>query len=180
MEVTFSFQGFRELDSVLTEIQDDFSAKDAKNIINKGMREAMKVVLLAAQGNLLSNATVDTGALMHSLRVTARKPTLRDRRSLYVSNSDIAIATVTTASGKQLARTKFHNLRNTKSNIKQVGIKSDARAVAIEFGTAKWETGHGKPFLRPALENNTRPVVDSLAGHLTKALQKYKSKNNKG
>lgn len=180
MEVTFSFQGFRELDAVLAEIQTDFSEKDSKNIINKGMREAMKVVLRSAQSNLMSNGNVDTGALMASLRVEARKPTTRDRRSLYVTRSDIAIATVTTASGKQLARTKFKNLRNTKSNIKQIGIKSDARAVAIEFGTAKWEAGHGRPFLRPALENNKLAVVESLGQHLGTALSRYKSKNTKG
>ena len=177
MEVTFKFEGFKELEELIDEIQEDFSEKDAKNIINRGMRRAMAPVLLAAKGNLMSNGNVDTGALMNSLRLEARKPTARDRKSLYVQNTDMAIATVTTASGSQLARKKFTNV---KTGEKQTGIKNDARAIAIEFGTAKWETGHGRPFLRPAIENNKELVSNELALHLGIALSKYKSRYTKG
>jgi len=54
---------------------------------------------------------------------------------------------------------------------------SDARAFAIEFGTAKWLKGEGMPFIRPALESNSQRVTDSLVDSLKDALMKYKSRH---
>ena len=115
-------------------------------------------------------APTDTGALMASLRTEARKPNRRDRQSIYVNPSDVVIGKVTTASGKQLAKKKFKNLR---TNQKQVGIESDGRAIANEFGTYKMAA---KPFMRPALETTKSQVIAELADNLKAQLLKYKSK----
>jgi HK97 gp10 family phage protein len=171
--VRWKLEGAEELKEILRELNDDFGAKDAKTIMKRGVREAMKPALY--QAKLLAPA--DTGALRASLRIETRKPTKKDLRSKYVRPTDSIIGTVTTAPGPVLARTKFHNLHNTKSNIKQVGIPSDARAVAMEFGTANVAA---KPFLRPALESQSQAMVESLADHLRTALEKYKARKTKG
>lgn len=169
----WKLEGAQELKDVLRELADDFSAKDSKTILKRGVREAMKPALY--QAKLLAPA--DTGGLGASLRIESRKPNKKDMRSKYVSPTDVVIGTVTTAPGPALARTKFQNLRNTKSNIKQVGIPSDARAVAMEFGTANVAA---RPFLRPALESQSQAMVESLADHLKVALNKYKARKTKG
>jgi HK97 gp10 family phage protein len=143
--VKIAFYGQPEFTEVLRQMQDDFGEKDQKKILTSAMRLAMKPVLAKAR-NLVPK---DTGALSASLRIEARKPTKRDKNSVYVSPTDTVIGTVTTASGKQLAKKTFKNIKTGK---KQKGIPSDARAYANEFGTAKMA---GRPFLRPALETSS-------------------------
>lgn len=172
-KVQWRIEGINELKDVLTEIQNDFGPKDQKTILKRAVRESLKPALYMAK--LLAPA--DTGALRASLRIETRKPTKRDMKSKYVSSTDTIIGTVTTAPGPVLARTKFHNLHNTKSNIKQIGIPSDARAVAMEFGTANVGA---KPFLRPALESQSMAIVNELSDHLRTALDKYKARKTKG
>lgn len=171
--VKWKLEGAQELKDVLSELSNDFGIKDQKNILKRGVREALKPVLNTAK----SLVPTDTGALRASLRIEARKPTRRDKNSKYVNEKDVVIATVTTAPSNVLARTKFHNLKNTKSNIKQVGIESDARAIAMELGTANVPS---KPYLRPALESQSTAVVDDLAENLRTALKKYKARTIKG
>ena len=164
--VKVSFVGFDELGQLLKEMQSDFNEQDQKKILNNAVRKAMQPVLSQAQVLV----PVDTGALRASLRIEARKPTRKDKKSIYVSSSDVVIATVTTAPSSVLAKKQFLNVKTGK---KQKGIPSDARAIANEFGTAK----HGaKPYMRPALESQTGVVLDNLATSLRLALQKYKSR----
>lgn len=176
--VSISFQGFKEFTDLVNEIKEDFSIKDSKKIINTGMKIAMEPALEKSRALV----PVDTGALAASLRIEARAPTSRDKRSIYVNDSDIAIATVTTAPGNVLAKTKYINQRhvvtltNSKGKswqLKTVGIASDARAMANEFGTAKMAA---HPFLRPGLETSTQQVTDILGNSLGTALENYKSK----
>lgn len=168
-KVTVDIVGKREFDDLVKEIIDDFGEKDAKKILQIAAKKSMEQVLTSAK----SRAPVDTGQLQASLRLRAGKPSRRDRRSKYVSPSDTVIATVTTATIRQLETLKFKNQRNTTSNIKQVGGASDARAIAMEFGTAKVAA---KPYLRPALESNSGSVVSSLRDSLKSALEKYKAR----
>jgi len=164
--VKVSFVGFDEFGKLLKEMQSDFNEADQKKILTNAVRKAMQPVLSQAR----ALAPVDTGALRASLRVEARKPSRKDKKSIYVKTSDVVIATVTTAPSNVLAKKQFLNLKTGK---KQKGIPSDARAIANEFGTAK----HGaKPYMRPALESQTGIVLDDLAGSLKLALLKYKSR----
>ena len=166
---TVKFEGIQEFTQMLDQIKDDFSEKDSKKILNNAVKLAMQPVLSKAQ----SLVPVDTGALRASLRIEARKPTNRDKRSIYVNPTDVVIGTVTTAPGSVLKKKKFVNQRTGQQ---ETGIKSDARAVANEFGTAKMP---GKPFMRPAMETSTQPVLNSLAQSLKTALDKYRAKQAK-
>jgi HK97 gp10 family phage protein len=163
------FTGMLEFKELLQELNQDFSIQDKKNILSRAVRASMGSVLATAK----SLAPKDTGGLAASLRIEARKPNNKDKKSVYVSPADVVIGTVTTASGKQLARKKFENL---KTGQKQTGIKSDARAIAMEFGTAKLAA---KPYMRPAMESTKGAVLNSLSNDLATALSKYKSKKTK-
>lgn len=175
-------EGVADLEAVFEELKNDIGPTDAKRVISSGIRRALAPVLSTAKALLVENGTVDTGALLASLQIEARKPTKKDRGSKYIQQSDDFIGAVTTASGKKLASKKYYNLREDKAGlnaklkarkIKHFGIQSDGRAAAIEFGTAKWMKGEGKPFLRPALESNMNTVVNSLGQSIRLALEKY-------
>lgn len=163
------FEGFKETDDLFRQITNDFGIKDASNIMRNAVRRSMKPVLETAK----SLAPKDTGALAASLQIETRKPTRKDKGSKYIYPGDVVIGAVTTASGKQLAKRSFKNLQTGK---KQKGIESDARATAMEFGTAK--TPH-KSYLRPALERNSSIAASNLGESLKIALDKYKAKQAK-
>ena len=183
--ITLRWDGFKDFENLLDEINEDFGEKDAKNILRNGVRNAMKPVLQSARQNLIMHGNVDTGQLLASLQVEARKPNARDKRSIYSTPTMIMIARVTVASGKKFipdqgGKSKLFakTFVNQKTKERQ-HAHSDARSFAIEFGTARWEKGSGKPFIRPALESNAQLVTNSLAGSLRDALIKYKSKTLK-
>ena len=99
----------------------------------------------------------------------------------------VMISRVTVAPGRKFVsdndatnkkRLLSKQFKNKKTGVKQ-HMHSDARAFAIEFGTSRWLPGEGRPFLRPALENNSQLVTDSLGTELGKALIKYRSKTMK-
>ena len=159
--LSFKFEGFQEFEEMVNEIRDDFSEKDAKQIMNKAMKLAMEPVLSLAR-NLVP---VDSGALQDSLRIEARKPTNKDKHSRYVSATDIVISTVTTAPANAMKKKGFND------------FKPDFRALAMEFGTAK--IPGGKPFLRPALEGQSQAATNILADSFSTVLERYKSKYNK-
>jgi HK97 gp10 family phage protein len=183
MEVSFKVSGLKELNARLNEIADEIGDKKTNSkIVVPAMREAMKPVLEMAQ----ANAPVDTGGLRLSLQIEARRPTRADKRSKYVSPYDSVIAVVTTASGKKLARmSEGAGLKQSKKKLgamtqdaqygaylsnKFAGVKSDARAIAQEFGTAH---NGAKPFLRSAIESQQSSTVNTLAAILRRRLDKY-------
>jgi len=164
--VSVQFTGVKEFEELLSEMQSDFGVKDQKKILTNAVRKSMSPVLSKAR----QLAPIDTGGLRASLRIEARKPSRRDKKSIYVNPGDVVIGTVTTASGKQLAKKKFTNV---KTGQKQIGIESDGRAIATEFGTAHIAA---KPYMRPALETTTSSVLSELSGNLATQLTKYKSR----
>lgn len=159
MGVTIKLEGIGQVDQALKQLEEDFGSKTAQaKVLVPAVREAMRPVLLDAR----QNAPEDTGDLNRSLLVEARRPTKRDRRSKYVTQTDTVIAAVTTASGKKLAK---------------MGIKSDARAIAQEFGTARHPA---QPYLRPALEANAQNTVNRLGDILARRIQQFRAKMSKG
>lgn len=169
IKVNVEFEGFKEFDVLAKQIADDFGYKDAANIMVSAARIAMRSALISAQ----NAAPVDTGGLRQSLQIEARKPRAKDKRSKYVNTNDVAIALITTAPGAKLARKKYINQR---TGLSKIGIKSDARAVAMEFGTANVPA---QPYLRPALESNSKTITNDLGNSLAQALEKYKARQAK-
>lgn len=178
----FEYEGFVETNDLFRQIQNDFGAKDAQNIMRNAVRKSMRTVLTASR-NL---AEKDTGAMAASLQLETRIPSKKDLRSKYVERGDAVIGLVTTASGKKLAKRKFKNLKTgekesfnviTKQYYGKEVLSTDQRVAANEFGTAK--NPAGKPFLRPALEVSSGVVADSLGESLKFSLEKYKARQAK-
>jgi HK97 gp10 family phage protein len=167
--VTFKLEGIQEFKALIKEMQEDFDEKDQKKILNGAVKKSMSPVLSTAK----SLVPIDTGGLRASLRLEVRKPNRKDRRSQYVSTKDAVIGTVTTAPGNVLAKLKY---KNAKTGKKTIGVQSDARAIANEFGTADMGA---KPYLRPALESQSSNVVNTLGQSLREVLEKYRSKQAK-
>ena len=181
VSIKMKWSGFDDFANLLEEITDDFGEKDSKKILRNACRAAMLPVLQSARSNLQSHGNIDTGQLYASLQVEARAPTARDKRSKYSTDTMIMIARVTVAPGRKFQPDKkllSKTYKNKKTSQKE-HMHSDARAYAIEFGTARWLKGEGQPFIRPALESNSQKVTDSLAENLRQALVKYRSKQMK-
>jgi hypothetical protein len=173
--VKWKLEGAQELKDVLTELSNDFGEKDQKNILKRGVREALKPVLNMAK----MLAPIDTGALRESLRIQAKKPSRRDKNSKYVSDKDVVIGTVTTAPSNKFVRVydTEASFKAKKDKYKKIKAPNDARHIAMELGTANVPS---KPYLRPALESQSTMVVNDLADNFKTALNKYKAKNTKG
>lgn len=180
MGVTFKIEGLKDVYAAFEQLAADIGDKKAQSkILVPAAREAMQPVLNQA----IQNAPVDTGGLRLSLQVEARRPTRRDRRSKYITDKDTVIATVTTASGNKLkamsegkgllkARRKLAKL-GVEDSKNFMGIQSDARAMAQEFGTAK---NGAQPYLRPALESQSQQTAERLGEILGRRINQYKAK----
>jgi HK97 gp10 family phage protein len=168
-KITVEVTGMKEFADLIEQMQNDFGEKDSKKILNKAVKKSMGNILDAAK----SRAPVDTGGLRASLRLAVRKPNRKDKRSRYIENTDVVIGQITTAPGNVLAKLKY---KNAKTGEKTVGVQSDARAIANEFGTANIGP---QPFLRPAMESQSQTTVSSLAISLRSELEKYKAKQTK-
>jgi HK97 gp10 family phage protein len=180
MQASFKVEGLKEVLAAFKELAEEIGDKKANSkILVPAVREAMQPVLNQA----VANAPVDTGGLKLSLQVEARRPTRRDKRSKYIYDTDTVIAAVTTASGKKLAqmsqgkgllssRRKLSKL-GVENAEKFAGIKSDARAVAQEFGSAH---NPAHPFLRPSMESQAPDTAKRLGEIIGKRLNQYKAK----
>ena len=152
MSVSIKLEGVGNVQKIFRELADKIGDKKANsNILVPSVREAMKPVLAQAR----ANAPVDTGGLRRSLQVEARRPTRKDKKSKYISATDTVISLVTTAPGKKLAK---------------MGINSDARAIAQEFGTAR---NPAQPYLRTALESQSQSVIQNLSQILARRINQY-------
>lgn len=152
MGVSFKLEGIGSVHAAFEELANEIGDKKATSkILVPAVREAMKPVLAKAR----ANAPVDTGGLKRSLQVEARRPNRKDKRSKYIVSTDTVISLVTTAPGKKLAK---------------MGIASDARAIAQEFGTAR---NPAQPYLRTALESESQNTVNMLAKILARRIDQY-------
>lgn len=185
MDMSFQVTGLRELGIVLGELADEIGDKKlSSKILVPAVREAMQPVLRQAQ----AAAPMDTGGLKLSLQVEARRPTRKDKRSKYITNTDTVVAAVTTASGKKFARmSEGAGLIQARKRLakldsdahvgayhaqKFMGIDSDARAIAQEFGTSR---NGAQPYLRPALESNSQSVARALGDILARRINQFKA-----
>ena len=167
--VKIDFTGYKELRDVFKEMVETFGPIDSKKILRKSISKSLQPVLAQAR----SLVPKDTGALSASLQIEARVATNKDKRSKYIYQTDDVIGAVMTASGKKLAKTSFKNLHNKSSKIKQVGIKGDARAIAVEFGTKNMSA---TPFLRTSLESRAPEVINTLSAIIKQNIEKFKSR----
>lgn len=176
-----SVSGADQLKEMLQSMQDDFGEKATKQVLVEAAKKALKPALEKAK----QIAPKDTGELAMSLTIEGRKPNRRDKKSKYVSPTDVVTAFITTAPKSKLIKNRKRRL---KAKAKKAGVKFDAeafdnsiqkfdaRAIAQEFGTAK-QPG-GQPYLRPALEVSSGAVIKTLGEEIRKAITKYRYKHS--
>jgi len=179
MSVSIKLEGLGDVDQMLRQLESEIGDKAARSkILIPAVREAMLPVLSSAQ----ADAPIDTGGLKLSLQINARRPNAKDRRSKYVTRTDTVIAVVTTASGAKLKKmSEAENISKSRRKLNKLGvnsesffgIKSDARAIAQEFGSAR---NPAHPYLRPALEKNAANVVEKLAQILFRRIENFRKK----
>jgi HK97 gp10 family phage protein len=182
--VTYKIEGLKDVLAVFGELALEIGDKKATSkILVPAAREAMKPVLTMAK----MNAPKDTGDLSRTMQIEARRPTKRDIRSKYIKENDSVIALVTTKAFKKKLKKEFYEAnaslyesdkaaynRKLKEAKRQVGVLSDARAIAQEFGTAR---NGAQPFLRPALESQADQTAKRLGEILGRRLTQYRAKN---
>jgi len=187
MEAKFHITGMKETLDAFQLFQNEIGDKNARSkILIPAVKMAMTPVLRAAQARASSN---ETGMLENSLVITCRRPTSREKKSQYVTNTDSVVAYVITKPIPRAVKKKFHAAyhesgnsmsdkktyrKEAKKYYESKGIFYDARAVANEFGTANRPA---KPFLRNSLENNVRDVTELLKITLDQKMREYAQKN---
>lgn len=170
-----NIEGAKELKELLQQMEKDFGTKETAKVLITATKQSLQPALTMAR----ALTPKDTGALAASLRIEGRKPSKRDKRSVYVNETDTIIATITTA-----PPSKFVKVYDTeasyaakKDKYKKVQAPDDARHIAMEFGTAKTPM---QPYLRPSLESTAGTVLTVLGQSIKTIIYKYRSKNFKG
>lgn len=174
--------GDDELKMLLNQMSADFGDKATAKVLVSAVRESLAPALARTKALVPE----DTGELAASLRIEARKPTRRDKRSIYVNETDTVISTITTAPKNKLVKirksiekkaAKKAGKKFDEAAFNSKAHKFDARAIATEFGTAKIAA---QPYLRPGLESTAQEVVSQLANKIRAKIMAYRSKNVKG
>jgi HK97 gp10 family phage protein len=145
-------EGFAEFEQQLKEMAQGFrSDLIARRTLVPAAKTAMEVVLNAAKTRAsVGDKPRDSKNPIHmrdTIRLDARIPSEKDKRSDYVNETDAAIAVVS--------------------------VKKSAVSLANEFGTSKMGA---RPFLRPALQENVNNVLTELKSALAVGITDYAKK----
>jgi HK97 gp10 family phage protein len=145
-------EGFAEFEQQLKEMAQGFrSDLIARRTLVPAAKTAMEVVLNSAKTRApVGDKPRDGKNPIHmrdTIRLDARIPSEKDKRSDYVNETDAAIAVVS--------------------------VKKSAVSLANEFGTSK---RGARPFLRPALQENVNNVLTELKSALAVGITDYAKK----
>lgn len=181
-------KGLQDTWDVFEQLRIDIGDKEARSkVLIPATKEAMKPVLAMAQALVPEG---ETHMLHDSLSIVARKPTASDKRSKYVSQKDSAIAIVTTKPIPRKLKKEMWNAvghlwkgkkgdnsafkREKKKFFESKNVFYDARAIAMEFGTANVSA---QPYMRISLESQTEIVAQTLGMILKQKIEQYRSKS---
>ena len=150
--LTFEIEGFAEFEQQLKQMAEGFRGDlVARNTLVPSAKIAMESVFNSAQTRApVGDKPRDAKNPFHmrdTIRLDARIPNEKDKRSEYVNETDAAIAVVS--------------------------VKKSAVSLAQEFGTSKIA---GQPFLRPALQQNAGSVLTVLKSQLASRIPDYAAK----
>jgi HK97 gp10 family phage protein len=145
-------EGFAEFEQQLKEMAQGFRGDlIARRTLVPAAKTAMEVVLNSAKTRApVGDKPRDSKNPIHmrdTIRLDARIPSEKDKRSDYVNDTDAAIAVVS--------------------------VKKSAVSLANEFGTSK---RGARPFLRPALQENINNVLTELKSALAVGITDYAKK----
>lgn len=196
MGISYEMKGVKETLDLFEKLAEEIGDKKATS---KFLRPAVKLALQPVLNTARARVPRDKGLLGSTLHIEVRKPTAKDRHSIYISGKDRIIGLVGTrpttkkmkknfeathaglisdvknaaygSEFRKIAKQKLHKAkRDFYANEK---IPYDARAIAMEFGT---KNVAAKPFLRIAMEANNRNVISIFQAALIDNILKYRSK----
>lgn len=149
---SFKLEGFAEFEQQLRDMAEGFRGDlVARNTVVPAVKSAMESVFSSAQSRApVGDKPRDSKNPIHmrdTIRLDARVPSEKDKRSEYVNDTDSAIAVVS--------------------------VKKSAVSLANEFGTSKMAA---HPFLRPALQENSQTVLTELKSQLAIRIPEYAKK----
>ena len=146
--------GFKDMEDVLIQMQKDFGAGETtKKVLVPALKQAMKPCLTTMKAFILAGPYNEKSTQKHMLdtvRLTARMPNNKDKRSAYLNQNDVAMA--------------------------EVSVMTDDRGMSQEFGNARV---NAQPFLRRSLEFSATACIDQLSIILAEKITQYRSKNTK-
>lgn len=196
MGATYKVDGIKETMAAFDELADELGDRKANSkFLISALKTAMIPVLISAKARVPR----DTGLLASTLHIEARRPTNKDKKSIYISAKDQVIALMGTKAipkslknkfaethaglisdyqsstkGSEFKKIALQKLKAAKKSFyAQNGIAYDARAIAMEFGTGN-VSAH--PFMRVSLESNARTISENLAKLINEKIQNYRSK----
>jgi HK97 gp10 family phage protein len=179
MAVEYQVEGFPELFAAMDALKEEVGKGKTDRIWRDAMKRAFTPVLNAAK----QNAPKDTGQLAERIYMKVHRPNQGDKGSKYYEQGEIYMARVSASPLRDTSQLHFQTRTSKKGKVYLQTIWKGKRPVAVsqEFGNASTPQ---HPFLRPALEANTKLVTDILADSLKIAIdeiaRKIAKQNAKG
>lgn len=175
MAVEYQVEGFPELFAAMDALKEEVGKGKTDRIWRNAMTRAFTPVLNAAK----QNAPKDTGQLAERIYMKVHRPNQGDKGSKYYQQGEIYMARVSASPLRDTST--LHTILNKKGKFQNVWRGKRPVAISQEFGNASTPQ---HPFLRPALEANTKLVTDILADSLKIAIdeiaRKIAKQNAKG
>lgn len=175
MAVEYQIEGFPELFAAMDALKEEVGKGKTDRIWRDAMKRAFTPVLNAAK----QNAPKDTGQLAERIYMKVHRPNQGDKGSKYYEQGEIYMARVSASPLRDTST--LHTILNKRGKFQNVWRGKRPVAISQEFGNASTPQ---HPFLRPALEANTKLVTDILADSLKIAIdeiaRKIAKQNAKG
>lgn len=175
MAVEYQVEGFPELFAAMDALKEEVGKGKTDRIWRDAMTRAFTPVLNAAK----QNAPKDTGQLAERIYMKVHRPNQGDKGSKYYEQGEIYMARVSASPLRDTST--LHTILNKRGKFQNVWRGKRPVAISQEFGNASTPK---HPFLRPALEANTKLVTDILADSLKIAIdeiaRKIAKQNAKG
>lgn len=144
---TMRLRGDRDIENLLRRLP----GRIAKNVTFNALRSGARIVMKAAQTNLLANGSVDTGALVASIKISTRR---RSRKAPAV----VAVGA-----------DKLVRMPTRRGQRKPMKINPRNYAHLVEFGT---EHSPAKPFMRPAIDQNGEAALVKILEMSAKGIER--------
>ncbi len=157
LNVNYKTEGFDELEKVLIQLGEDFGyGNGTKKVLVPALKEAMRPCL-TTMAMFIREGPYSQGPqkpdhvhMLDTLRLNARMPNSKDKKSQYIDVDDVAMA--------------------------MVSIRTDDRGMSQEFGNARVSA---QPFMRRSLEFSASACIDQLEMALGKKITQYQAKQTK-
>ena len=157
MQINLEVDGFEKLFKNMDELKEEIGKTKTDAIWKSALTEAFRPVLDSAR----ERAPVNTGQMMEHIQMNARRPTSRDKRSIYYAGESYMVSVYVSP---QRDDEKVNYRLNKKGKIKEI-LKPVA--VSQEFGNARVPA---HPFMRVSLESNYDQVITRLQQALSDKL----------